>query len=742
MTETIRNSAAGPAEVGAERRFSDFDIAPDVLEALRAMGIESPTPIQDVCIPSILAGRDVVGKAETGTGKTIGFGAPLVGRIDTQRVAVQALVLTPTRELAQQVAGVIELLGAGRGLGVALVVGGIHASEQILKLRSGSQVVVGTPGRVLDFLRERTLSLVWCETVVLDEADRMLDMGFIDDVSAILDCTPKERQTLLFSATIPPEINKLLKRYMRNPELFSTSQGLSTVADIQQFYAEAEFRNKFRTLQRVLDTHVGATVIIFCNTRRQAIDLDRMMWGHGYSAGALHGDQEQDVRFRILESFRKGDIKILVATDVASRGLDVEDVACVVNYEIPDEPESYVHRIGRTGRAQRSGEAISIVSAKELGSWRRIVKETGFKVARWGAERGSRDEGTKGQRPVGDESRPAGPESRNGAAAEQARPVSRPRRGGERSVAQENENPGVMPQSPEAPRANNPTPRSESSPAAGSGQSEGGDDRRRPRRRRRRGGGGGSGGPGDEVRGGSGNGPQRSPGQPPQAHQHRSAQGPERRGPDHRGPARAPASTPAQPVARYEGDDDLPTPEETQKWIRERPKTEAPKQPRMKLEELDDGYLKTDYFDFDPTLVERAGPPPKPRQPSSAGGEPHRPEPRAEGGRRPDRRPQGHGQQAQRPARPEGGGPPRPEPRGEGGPRHGGSRDGGPRHGDGRPGDARDARPDGQAQGPAAGPQASADGGDGQRRRRRRRRGRGRGPGGGPGGGGAQGGGA
>ncbi|HZN60257.1 MAG TPA: DEAD/DEAH box helicase, partial [Planctomycetota bacterium] len=352
MTEGTEARAQASTE-GTEtvKLFAEYQIAPDVLEALAKMGIETPTPIQAACIPAILEGRDVIGKAETGTGKTIGFGAPLVGRIDTNRVAVQALVLTPTRELAQQVAGVLELLGAGRGLGVALVVGGVHASEQVLKLRSGSQVVVGTPGRVLDFLRDRTLSLVWCETLVLDEADRMLDMGFIDDVSAIIEKTPPERQTLLFSATVPVEIQKLMRRYMRNPETHSTSQGLSTVAEIRQLYVECEFPRKFKVLQKLLDANADGTVIIFTNTRRQAIDLDRMLWGHGYSAGALHGEQEQDVRFKILESFRKGEVRILVATDVASRGLDIVEVSCVINYEIPDEAESYVHRIGRTGRA-------------------------------------------------------------------------------------------------------------------------------------------------------------------------------------------------------------------------------------------------------------------------------------------------------------------------------------------------------------------------------------------------------
>ena len=380
----------GPGECGAAdadasasrepRSFRDFGLDEDVLSALAAMGIERCTPIQEKVIEPILRGVDVVGKAETGTGKTIGFGAPMVCKMDTARVAVQGLVLTPTRELAQQVAEVLQKLGEPRGLRVALLVGGVHASAQIPGLRQGSQLAVGTPGRILDFLTQGILSLGWCEVVVLDEADRMLDMGFIDEVGAILDRIPSERQTLLFSATLPQGVSKLLSRYMRDPQYFSTSRGLATVPDIEQSYMTVAFPRKFHEFQRILDRHPDDTAIVFCNTRRQAIDLDRMLWGHGYSAGALHGDQEQDVRFRILESFRGGDIKVLVATDVASRGLDIEAVTRVINYEVPDEAEAYVHRIGRTGRANTRGIALTFVSPKERRSWHQIVRETGFTI--------------------------------------------------------------------------------------------------------------------------------------------------------------------------------------------------------------------------------------------------------------------------------------------------------------------------------------------------------------------------
>ena len=370
--------------------FADFELPDDVLSSLKAVGISHCTPIQEKVIDPILAGGDIIGKAETGTGKTIGFGAPLVAKIETQRVAVQGIVLTPTRELAQQVAEVIESLGKGRDLEVALLVGGVHASGQIAKLRKGSQVVVGTPGRVLDLLKGGSLSLGWCETVVLDEADRMLDMGFIDEVGSILDKIPRERQTLLFSATMPKGMQKLLGRYMRDPQTYSTARGLATVPDIQQCYISLTVHKKLNALRRILDDNPDDTAIIFCNTKRQVIDLDRMLWGNGYSAGSLHGDQTQDLRFSIMDKFRAGDIKVLVATDVASRGLDIEAVTRVINYDVPEESESYVHRIGRTGRANLRGIAITLVTPKDRRYWDQILKDTRFKISSLEREEGRR----------------------------------------------------------------------------------------------------------------------------------------------------------------------------------------------------------------------------------------------------------------------------------------------------------------------------------------------------------------
>lgn len=453
LLNTAEPAAASESEVEPKVRFSDFDLAADVLECLEDLGITVPTPIQEKVTNPILNGKDVIGKAETGTGKTIGFGAPLVGKIDTSRVAVQALVMTPTRELAQQVAQVLEQLGAKRELKIALVVGGVHASEQVIKIRGGCQVVVGTPGRILDFLKERILSLVWTENLVIDEADRMFDMGFIDDIQKIIGHLPESRQTLLFSATIPPGIQHLMKRHMKDPETYSTSTGLSTVTEIQQSYREVDFRRKFDELRKIIDKHPDETIIVFCNTRRQAVDLDRMLWGYNYPARALHGNHDQEVRFKVLESFRQKEIRILVATDVASRGLDVEDVNLVINFEVPIDVESYVHRIGRTGRASKAGEAITLVAGKEMTTWRRILKSTQFEIKK------DRRDGRGGGR--------GGPRVRTSSST-----------GGTSS-------------------SDSPTPPSSSKPSSSSEKTRDGnegDPHKKRRRRRRRGGRGGEGG--------------------------------------------------------------------------------------------------------------------------------------------------------------------------------------------------------------------------------------------------------
>ena len=364
----------------SEAGFRDLGLSEMLLAAIDALGFVEPTPIQREAIPPILEGKDLIGKAETGTGKTLAFCAPMYHHLDAGRVAVQALVLCPTRELAQQVEESARQLGETGGFRSALLVGGVHQSQQILALREGAQVVVGTPGRILDFLREGTLSLGWAHYVVLDEADRMLDVGFIDDVSAILDRTPKERQMLLFSATVPPRLQRLTWRFMNQPVTVSTTPGLATVPEIRQLMLRSHPRDKEGFVLDILDRHPLDTCIIFCNTRRAVIDLDRTLWGLGYAAGSLHGDIDQDKRFRVLEAFKNREILTLVATDVAGRGLDIEDVTRIVNYDVPEEVETYVHRIGRTGRAGDEGESITFVSREDQDYWRRIVRSTGFDI--------------------------------------------------------------------------------------------------------------------------------------------------------------------------------------------------------------------------------------------------------------------------------------------------------------------------------------------------------------------------
>ncbi|MGE4601653.1 MAG: DEAD/DEAH box helicase [Planctomycetota bacterium] len=413
----------GSNEDPARSSFADLPLPVAVRERLAQLGFHHPTPIQELAIPVAVKGIDLIGKAETGTGKTIAFTAPIIGKLDPERVAVQALVLCPTRELAQQVEKVASAVGETLGIRVALVVGGVHQSQQILQLRSGAQMVVGTPGRVLDFLRSGKIRLGWAEQVVLDEADRMLDMGFIDDVSEILEHTSSDRQTYLFSATLPPKIRTLMKRFMKNPQIVSTILELATVPEIEQKFIRCEAWAKKYWVHQLLDQNKEETCIIFCNTRRAVIDLDRDLWGRGYPAGSLHGEHDQDRRFNILEGFKKKQITTMVATDVAARGLDVEAVTRVVNYDIPDEVETYVHRIGRTGRAGALGLAISLVDSRARFSWNRIVEETGFPIAEetWQPPRGARPDpnfnsrttrgGPRGRPRGGAGKRPGGPSS-------------------------------------------------------------------------------------------------------------------------------------------------------------------------------------------------------------------------------------------------------------------------------------------------------------------------------------------
>jgi ATP-dependent RNA helicase DeaD len=363
------------------RVFDQLPLAEDVQDALHERGYSWPTPIQLLAIPLIERGCDLIAQAETGTGKTVAFSAPLISVIDGSRRAVQALVLTPTRELAQQVAEEMRWLGKGIDLQVSLVVGGVDSALQVQDIASGCQVVVGTPGRVLDFLGQGVLKLGWVEFAVLDEADRMLDMGFIEDVGKILDRLPRERQTLLFSATMPSACMTLAQRYMNAPCFVRTTQHrIATVSGIQQRYVELPFNRRLGFLMNLIRANPGLSMIIFCNTKKEVRFLDRELWGRGFEVHSLHGDHDQELRFKIIEAFRSGQCSVLVATDVASRGLDIEAVGLVINWDVPREVESYTHRIGRTGRAGRSGRVITMVTADSRRDFDEIRRRTGFDI--------------------------------------------------------------------------------------------------------------------------------------------------------------------------------------------------------------------------------------------------------------------------------------------------------------------------------------------------------------------------
>ncbi len=362
--------------------FGSLELSKKVFHAISDMGFEEPSPIQAEAIPLLMAGRDVIGQAQTGTGKTAAFGIPIVERLNPKNRGVQALVLTPTRELAIQVAEEITKIAKYREIRALAIYGGQSIDRQILALKRGVHIVVGTPGRILDHLRRKTLRLNNLKFAVLDEADEMLDMGFIDDIETILQETPKEKQTLLFSATMPDEIQRLARKYLNGPQFISVSRDELTVPQIDQIYYEVKEHNKLDGLCRVLDTSNINRAIIFCRTKRGVDELVAGLEARGYEAQGLHGDLTQAQRNRVMKKFREGQVEILVATDVAARGLDIENVSHVINYDIPQDPESYVHRIGRTGRAGKSGVAISFVIPREYRQLRLIEKMINTRIKR------------------------------------------------------------------------------------------------------------------------------------------------------------------------------------------------------------------------------------------------------------------------------------------------------------------------------------------------------------------------
>ncbi|QAV27780.1 DEAD/DEAH box helicase [Neobacillus thermocopriae] len=362
--------------------FNEFGLSPELMKAVSKMGFEEATPIQAATIPLSLQNRDVIGQAQTGTGKTAAFGIPLIEKIDMNNDAVQAIVVAPTRELAIQVSEELYKIGSTKRVRVLPIYGGQDIERQIRALKKHPHIIVGTPGRILDHIRRRTLRLQHVHTVVLDEADEMLNMGFVEDIEAILSHVPTERQTLLFSATMPEPIRRIAERFMNNPELVRVKAKEMTVPNIEQYYIEIQEKKKFDTLTRLLDIQSPELAIVFGRTKRRVDELAEALNLRGYAAEGIHGDLSQAKRLSVLRKFKEGSIDILVATDVAARGLDISGVTHVYNFDIPQDPESYVHRIGRTGRAGKTGMAITFVTPREIGQLHHIEKTTKRKMER------------------------------------------------------------------------------------------------------------------------------------------------------------------------------------------------------------------------------------------------------------------------------------------------------------------------------------------------------------------------
>lgn len=363
--------------------FSELGLSPDLLKAIDKLGFEKPAPIQAATIPALLQGADLVGQSQTGSGKTAAFAIPAIEKIDLAIKSTQVLVLCPTRELAVQVSEEIHKLALfKRGLHVLPIYGGQSYERQFMGLRQGAHIVIGTPGRVMDHMRRATLRLDALKMVILDEVDVMLNMGFRDDIELILQACPPERQTVFFSATIPPPIKRLIEKFSRNPQHVQIEQKAMTVPTVEQLYYEVDRRAKIELLTRLIDLHDFKLGIIFCNTKRMVDDLVEHLNAQGYSADRLHGDMTQAMRDRVMGRFRKSNLEFLVATDVAARGIDVDDVQVVVNYDLPYDAEDYVHRIGRTGRQGRSGVAISFASGREVFQIRVIERYANTRIQR------------------------------------------------------------------------------------------------------------------------------------------------------------------------------------------------------------------------------------------------------------------------------------------------------------------------------------------------------------------------
>ncbi|GBG04178.1 DEAD/DEAH box helicase [Lactobacillus rodentium] len=357
-------------------KFSELNLKPEILKAIKRAGFEEATPIQAQTIPLALSGKDVIGQAQTGTGKTAAFGLPILQNLEKQHDTIQAIIIEPTRELAIQTQEELYRLGRDENARVQVVYGGADIRRQIRALKQTPAVLVGTPGRLLDHLKRGTIDISNVKTIVLDEADEMLDMGFIQDIESILKYASSKHQTLLFSATMPKPIMRISEKFMHNPDIVQIKGKELTANLIDQYFVRAKENEKFDILCRLIDVQNPALAVVFGRTKRRVDELTRGLQARGYNAAGIHGDLSQNKRMSVLKRFRKGQLDILVATDVAARGLDISGVSHVYNYDIPQDPDSYVHRIGRTGRAGQNGMSVTFVTPNEIGYMKEIEKLT------------------------------------------------------------------------------------------------------------------------------------------------------------------------------------------------------------------------------------------------------------------------------------------------------------------------------------------------------------------------------
>ena len=358
-------------------KFKELDLSNEVQRAVDDLGFEEATPIQAQAIPHIFDGKDIIGQAQTGTGKTCAFGIPAVEMLDPEMEGIQVLILCPTRELAIQSSEELKSVSKYKsGIRILPIYGGQPIDRQIRALKNRPQIIIGTPGRVMDHMRRRTLKLGNLKMVILDEADEMLNMGFREDMDTILKEVPEDRQTILFSATMPKEILELTKKYQKNPIHVQISRKVLTVPSIAQYYLMVSSSSKTEVLSRIIDANDVKLSLVFCNTKKRVDELTSDLQSRGYAAEALHGDMRQEQRDKVMAKFRGGQIDILIATDVAARGIDVDDVEAVFNYDLPGDDEYYVHRIGRTGRAGREGKAYSFVVGREINKLKDIQRFT------------------------------------------------------------------------------------------------------------------------------------------------------------------------------------------------------------------------------------------------------------------------------------------------------------------------------------------------------------------------------